>query len=95
MTATTPGKVSLALLLIPFGLIGVVLFELSYVAANLARPTPSLVLHRILPASFSLGVVTLLLLQSLNQLTWKDGLILFMLSLLFLVYLWRADFLSK
>ena len=95
MMATTPGKVSLAMLLVPFALMGVIVFEIASLVFVSVSKSKSRTVQRIVPAGVSTVFVTVLLLQSLNQLTWKDGLILLSLVVMVTVYLWRADFLNK
>ncbi len=95
MMIINPTKTSIAFLLVPFVLIGVFIYETTYLVAVGFLRRDSVVFTRIIPLGISLSVVMLLLLQSLNQLTIKDGLIMTALLTVFWLYLWRADFLNK
>lgn len=95
LMVTDPGNISLALLLVPFLLLGICIHELAYILLVGLLKRKSLVFRRIIPLATSSLIVLLLLLQSLNQLTIKDGLILLALLTVFWLYLWRADFLNK
>lgn len=95
MMATDPRNISLALLLVPFLLLGVCTYEVTYVLTVGLLKQRSLVFRRIIPLAASSLIVLLVLLQSLNQLTIKDGVIVSALLAVFWLYLWRADFLNK
>lgn len=91
---TNPDSIALPLLIIPFGLVGLAiykLFDLVLIMIGKTEKRP----RRILSISVSSFVVVLLLLQSLNQLTWKDCLITLIFAIVFWLYVWRADFLHR
>ena len=50
---------------------------------------------KLLALSIATLVVLLLLLQSLDQLTLRDGLLTTIFVAMFWIYIWRADFLHK
>lgn len=92
---TNPNTVALPLLLIPFVLIGFILYEItSLIIRTINRESQNLIL-RMLPAGVGFVGVTLMVLSSLHQLTWKDTLLVILFAGLFGLYLWRADFLRK
>lgn len=91
---TNPDSIALPLLVVPFGLIGLIVYKLSDLILMIIGKTEKRV-KKILSISVSSFVVVILLLQSLNQLTWKDCLITFVFAVFFWLYVWRADFLHK
>lgn len=92
---TDPGKGSLALLLVPFMLLGAFVYHLTYLVIVTTFHKTTKLYQRVVPITVSFVTVIVLLLQSLNQLGVKDGLILLVLIVVFWLYLWRADFLNK
>lgn len=92
---TNPGSVSLPFLIVPFLVFGVFTYELTYLLLVRVTRRTTLVFRRVIPGSVAFFVVVVLLLESLDQLGLKDGLILFVLTIVFWLYLWRADFLNK
>ena len=90
---TDPDEVSLAFVLVPFVLIGVAVYSLASLLLFI-RIKPSGFLGRLISLSLSFLVVSLMLLASLGQLTLRDGLLVVCFTVLFLVYVGRADFLK-
>lgn len=92
---TDPNKVALPLLMVPFALLGVIFYQTLLLVSLLARRQKSSYLGKIIALSVATLGVGLLLLQSLNQLTWRDGLLAVLFAGLFWLYIWRADFLRS
>lgn len=95
LALSNPSRVSLALLLVPFVLFGLFVHELLYLLLVDVGGRRTFAYRRIVPGSGAFLVVVALLLQSLNQLGFKDILIISVLVIVFWLYLWRADFLNK
>lgn len=92
---TNPDEVSLAVLLVPFLLLGYaayVCISLLMGVRGLQRATGAL--QKLIPLSGAFLVVALLLLASLGQLTLRDGLLVVGFTGFFLIYVARADFLK-
>lgn len=94
MGTTNPTRTSLILLLIPFVLFALSLYCLGYAILSKVFGVHSIRLRRLIAGVVSAVSVVVLLLRSLNQLTFRDGLILLVLVGLFGLYLRRADFLN-
>jgi len=92
--ATNPAKTTLAVLLIPFFLLGLGLYLISLSITSRLSVLSTKVQY-VVAFTFSVCVVMILLLQSLNQLTVRDGIIMVLLVALLGVYVSRADFLQK
>lgn len=92
---TNPNNVPLVLLIIPFILIGIIVYILSKLLIDLTsnHVQSRAVYYKLAPLSLSFAVVAILLLASLGQLTLKDGILVLGFSLLFLIYIVRVDFL--
>lgn len=92
---TNPNQVALPVLVLPFVLMGVLVYQV--VRLVLAWKTASLQSSaaRLFAVSIAFLVVALLLLRSLHQLTLKDSLLVCGFTLAFWLYVWRADFLHK
>lgn len=90
---TNPDDISLSLLLIPYIVIGVLAYKIFNVMLIIFSHDNSNKTKL-----FSLGacffVVLILLLESLAQLTLKDGLLVFGFTLFFMIYVYKADFLN-
>lgn len=93
MLTTNPDSIPLALLIIPFGLLWLTVYQSIKLLLNLVTVEQSV--EKLVSASVASFVVVLLLLQSLDQLTWKDALLTVIFAVLFWLYIWRADFLHK
>jgi len=93
---TDPNKISLAFLLVPFILIGYASYLFIFLLIDLHSKsrTSKGVITRLVPLSFAFLIVSLLLLSSLGQLTVKDSLLVVGFTVLFLLYIGRADFLK-
>ncbi len=92
---TNPNSVLLPLLIIPFVLIGIFIFSIVYGVLNVSLKHKDRFSTQLLSLSIATLAVLMLLLQSLNQLTWRDGLLTTIFAAMFWVYIWRADFLRK
>lgn len=92
---TNPNSVPLPLLLVPFVLIGFILYEVTSLAVRVISRDRAGIVPRMLPISVGFIGVALLVLSSLHQLTWKDTLLVILFTALLWMYLWRADFLQK
>jgi hypothetical protein len=90
---TNPDRLPLYFLILPFVLIGCVVYLLVSIAVTVTgrRLRGG---AKLLPISLAFFVVLTLLLESLHQLTWKDTLIALSFIGLFWLYVWRADFLK-
>jgi hypothetical protein len=95
VVSTNPNKVALPLLIVPFVLLGFVLYQLVSVVLLFSKVQKNSYLGRIIALSIASLGVGLLLLQSLHQLTWRDSLLTGVFAVLFWLYIWRADFLHK
>ncbi len=96
MASTDPSNVSLAALLVPFLLLGVALFGLiNGVLIGVFSPVVSAKIRRFTAIMGSFVFVTMLLLQSLNQFTARDMLILLVLVMTLGLYVTRVDIGSK
>ncbi len=93
--ATNPNSVALPLLIVPFILLGIILYQLVFAVLFVIMSHKNNYLRKIISLSVASLGVGLLLLQSLDQLTLKDSLLAFIFAILFWVYIWRADFLHK
>lgn len=92
---TNPNNVALPLLLIPFILIGYIVYAVVGLMLHAFTTEQTGLFGTLLPLSAGFIAVALMVLSSLHQLTWKDvGLVLVFTTLLWL-YIWRADFLHK
>jgi hypothetical protein len=92
---TNPDRVSLAVLLVPFLLLGCLSYLLtSLVMGFRGGQTDRKIIGKLIPLSVSFLVVALLLLASLGQLTLKDTVLVVGFTLLFMGYVARADFLK-
>ncbi len=94
MAMTSPQKVSLPVLLLPFAIVGIVVY-IPIASINFKRLTNNRVTSRIIPVSISSLVVMVLLLSSLGQLTIRDILLVIGFGALFIIYMKRADFLDS
>jgi hypothetical protein len=93
---TDPGNISLAALLLPFALLGIAVFALTNaLVLGFFHGVVSTKIRRFLSVIASFLVVTMLLLQSLNQFTFRDLLILVVLVATLGIYVARADFRSN
>jgi len=92
---TDPNKVALPVLTAPFILIGGLIYQVSRLVIGGKNPKASNYAARLLPLSIACLGVGLLLLRSLHQLTLKDSLLVCGFTLIFWLYMWRADFLHK
>lgn len=90
---TDPNEVALALLVVPFVFLGVLFYQLASVVLLLTKTHKNSYFGKIVALSTATVAVGLLLLQSLNQLTWRDGFLTVLFTGLFWLYIWRADFL--
>lgn len=88
-----PEHVPLPLLVVPFVLFGILVYQGSklFVGRYLSRRTRA---AKIVPYAMSVLVSLLLILASLHQLTWRDGILTLLFSSILLFYVWRADFLK-
>lgn len=93
--STDPNKISLPFVLIPFLVIGFILYHLTSLLLNLRKQQKRTFLVKTIPLSISFSGVCLLLLGSLHQLTWKDSLLVCGFTVLFWLYVVRADFLKR
>lgn len=93
--ATNPDNVPLPLLIVPFILLGFILYQLVCSVFLLIKGRQNTSSIRIVASSIACLAVGLLLLQSLHQLTWRDSLLGAVFAILFWLYVWRADFLKK
>ena len=91
---TDPNTIALPLLIMPFILIGFLLYQISSVVVVLKKKGDRIFLAKIIPLSVAFLGVSLLLLGSLHQLTLNDSLLVFGFTILLWIYLWRADFLK-
>ncbi len=92
---TDPNTVALPLLIVPFMLLGLIFYQLVAAVLILGKKQKNSYLSKIIALSIASFGVVLLLLQSLNQLTWRDSLLTGIFAVLFWLYIWRADFLHK
>lgn len=95
MLTTDPNKVPLPLLIVPFILLGFILYQIASAVLLLSKSHRNSYLGKIIALSIASLGVGLLLLQSLNQLTWRDSLLTGVFAILFWIYIWKADFLRK
>lgn len=94
-TATNPNTVSLPLLILPFLFIGYILYKTIQLARYFMGKQGGNHSGKLIALSIAMLGVLLLLLQSLNQLSWRDGLLACVFVAMFWFYVWRADFLHK
>ena len=92
---TNPNNVPLPLLLVPFILMGYILYGISGLAVLVFTKGQRGLLTKLLPPSIGFIGVALMVLSSLHQLTWKDSILVLVFTALFWLYIWRADFLHK
>jgi hypothetical protein len=92
---TNPNTIPLPLVLVPFILIGVFLYQLTALMLVLRGIEKGHYVRRLLPGSISFIGVALLVLASLHQLSWKDVFLVALFTVLFWLYVGRADFLHK
>lgn len=92
---TDPRQVALPFIILPFVLIGNILYQLLAAIFLLKASNGNKYLNKIIPLSVSFIGVGLLLLQSLHQLTWRDTVLVLVFTLLLWLYIGRADFLRK
>lgn len=92
---TNPRKLPIIILIVPF----ILVFAAVFLSVNLAvrRFFPRVVRpRRLFIAGCSAGLPTLLLiLSSINQLTWRDAFLLIVLAVFLLFYSSRLEFLKK
>lgn len=93
MLTTNPDSIPLALLIIPFGLLWLIVFQITKLILRIFMVDQSI--EKLVATSVASFAVLLLLLQSLDQLTWKDALLTVVFAVLFWLYVWRADFLHR
>lgn len=92
---TNPETVALPLLIVPFILIGLVVYQAVLLLFLVFKgKTPERYPRKVIAGGVSALTVCLLLLQSLHQLTWRDSLLAILFIGLFWLYVWRADFLK-
>jgi hypothetical protein len=92
---SNPNTVALPLLLVPFVIIGYILYEVTSLIVHIFVREHSNLVARMLPSSVGFVGVGLMILSSLHQLSWKDTLLVALFTGLFWLYIWRADFLHK
>ncbi len=92
---TNPDSIPLPLLIVPFVLLGIILYQTSSVVLQFSKLSKNSYMAKIIAFSTAFLGVGLLLLQSLHQLTWKDSFLAGIFAVLFWLYIWRADFLHK
>lgn len=92
---TNPYSVALPLLIVPFALLGFVIYQLTSAMLLLKKRDQGDSYHEIISISVAFLAVSLLLLKSLHQLTWKDSLLVSVFGVLFWLYISKADFLRK
>ncbi|MES2971880.1 MAG: hypothetical protein V4702_06185 [Patescibacteria group bacterium] len=92
---TDPRTVALPLLIVPFILIGIILYQAIALLFVYKFTRRNRMLAKLIPISVALIGVSLLLLQSLHQLTWRDTILVITFTLLLWLYVGRADFLKK
>ena len=91
--ATDPNHVPLLVLIVPFVLSGVLIYQLTKLFVN--RYTHNRIrVFKIIPYGMSMFISLLLVLASLHQLTWRDGALTLLFLTVLLLYVWRADFLK-
>ena len=91
---TNPEHIALPLLIVPFVLIGIIIYQLARLGVGIFASNKTGVTSRLVPVSVAFIAVVFALLESLHQLTWKDSLLVAIFTVLFWVYLSRADFLK-
>lgn len=91
---TNPEKVSLAVLLVPFLLIGFIVYQTTNLLLDFRGTGQRQAVKKLVAISLAFAVVALLLLASLGQLTIRDSLLVVGFVVLFLFYVARADFLN-
>jgi hypothetical protein len=92
---TNPEQVPLALLLVPFLVIGFVAYQLMEVSLSRSRSDGKRAIKKLIALAVAFAIMALLLLASLGQLTFRDGLLVIGFVILFLFYIVRADFLEN
>ncbi len=93
---SNPERVSLGVLLLPFLLIGFIVYQLTELGFMLiGRSNSKRAVKKLVGLSLAFAIVALLLLASLGQLTVRDGLLVVGFIILFLWYISRADFLES
>lgn len=96
ISVTNPTQIPLPLIIVPFLLIGLILFQVTQAILTLRKPRQqNHYLIKIAPFSIAMLGVGLLLLATLRQLTWKDTLLVIILAVVFWSYVSKADFLQK
>lgn len=95
ITLTNPNHITLPLLITPFMMIGIVLYQLASLLMHYFQPGSNKLLVKSVPVSAAFIGVCLILLSSLHQLTWKDSFLVSGFALLFWLYMLRSDFLQK
>ena len=91
---TNPNKVALPFLIVPFLLMGLIVYQIAQLVISLFVTSPTSVTSRLIPVSIAFVLLVISLLESLHQLTWKDSLLVIAFTMLFWIYLARADFLK-
>lgn len=94
---TNPRVLPAGLLLVPFGLIFVCVYLTIYFGLGLSKHFSGLSPRKKLLAVFWLAALPtfLLLLQSLHQLSWRDGILFFGFVMICVFYINRLDFKQK
>ncbi len=92
---TSPNTIPLPLLIVPFIIIGFFIYFLIKAMLYSTNKRRDGIPGKLLALSIATLVVLLLLLQSLDQLTLRDGLLTTIFAAMFWIYIWRADFLHK
>ncbi|HSX23655.1 MAG TPA: hypothetical protein VLE74_00995 [Candidatus Saccharimonadales bacterium] len=95
MLFSDPNKIALPLLIVPFILLGFIVYQMTAAVMAVKKSLKSTYLIKIIPLSVAFLAVCLLLLESLHQLTWKDSLLACGFTILLWLYVGRADFLYK
>jgi hypothetical protein len=91
---TDPNKLPLPFLIVPFLLLGFIIYHSVRLILILRAGDRHIFTSRLIPLSLAFFTTALFLLESLNQLTWKDTLLVGAFSIMFWLYVWRADFLK-
>lgn len=96
ISLTDPYKIPLPLIIIPFLLSWFALYEVVLLVMTFRNPSRNIsYMTKIIPISVASLGVSLLLLATLHQLTWKDTFLILILALVFWGYIRKADFLRK
>lgn len=95
LALTDPAMIALPVLVAPFLLIGLILYQVTTLIVYKNKKRHILYKSRLFPLSIAFLGVALLILRSLHQLTMKDSFLVSGFTIAFWVYIWRADFLHK